>query len=83
VEGGPCYQLYTKCFYQNVLKPKLDDHGIFVTQAIFFLDRRASDRSVDLARSEFVVRAGWASRRSDAQGGLLLHLQHPQARLQA
>ncbi|XP_051224004.1 thermospermine synthase ACAULIS5 isoform X2 [Lolium perenne] len=33
VEGGPCYQLYTKCFYQNVLKPKLDDHGIFVTQA--------------------------------------------------
>jgi spermidine synthase len=33
VEGGPCYQLYTKCFYQYVLKPKLHERGIFVTQA--------------------------------------------------
>ncbi|XP_015083600.1 thermospermine synthase ACAULIS5-like [Solanum pennellii] len=33
VEGGPCYQLYTKSFYQNILKPKLNDTGIFVTQA--------------------------------------------------
>ncbi|XP_042499169.1 thermospermine synthase ACAULIS5 [Macadamia integrifolia] len=33
VEGGPCYQLYTKSFYENVLKPKLNDNGIFVTQA--------------------------------------------------
>ncbi|CAM0942970.1 unnamed protein product [Alopecurus aequalis] len=33
LEGGPCYQLYTKCFYENVVKPKLDDRGIFVTQA--------------------------------------------------
>lgn len=33
MEGGPCYQLYTKSFYQNVLKPKLHDGGIFVTQA--------------------------------------------------
>nr|GLL37964.1 thermospermine synthase ACAULIS5-like [Ipomoea trifida] len=33
VEGGPCYQLYTKSFYQNILKPKLTEHGIFVTQA--------------------------------------------------
>lgn len=33
VEGGPCYQLYTKSFYQNVVKPKLNHHGIFVTQA--------------------------------------------------
>ncbi|XP_071697711.1 thermospermine synthase ACAULIS5 [Rutidosis leptorrhynchoides] len=33
VEGGPCYQLYTKSFYQQILKPKLNTHGIFVTQA--------------------------------------------------
>ncbi|KAL0735490.1 hypothetical protein Bca4012_011700 [Brassica carinata] len=33
VEGGPCYQLYTKSFYQNILKPKLTPTGIFVTQA--------------------------------------------------
>ncbi|XP_010932435.2 thermospermine synthase ACAULIS5 [Elaeis guineensis] len=33
VEEGPCYQLYTKSFYEQVLKPKLHHHGIFVTQA--------------------------------------------------
>ncbi|GJM98676.1 hypothetical protein PR202_ga15705 [Eleusine coracana subsp. coracana] len=33
VEGGPCYQLYTKSFYEHIIKPKLNDHGIFVTQA--------------------------------------------------
>ncbi|XP_052208795.1 thermospermine synthase ACAULIS5 [Diospyros lotus] len=33
VEGGPCYQLYTKSFYQNILKSKLNENGIFVTQA--------------------------------------------------
>ncbi|EEF46124.1 thermospermine synthase ACAULIS5 [Ricinus communis] len=33
VEGGPCYQLYTKSFYEKILKPKLKDNGIFVTQA--------------------------------------------------
>ncbi|KAI7738009.1 hypothetical protein M8C21_006636 [Ambrosia artemisiifolia] len=33
VEGGPCYQLYTKSFYQDILKPKLNPLGIFVTQA--------------------------------------------------
>ena len=32
VEGGPCYQLYTKSFYEHIVKPKLNDHGIFVTQ---------------------------------------------------
>lgn len=32
VEGGPCYQLYTKSFYENILKPKLNHNGIFVTQ---------------------------------------------------
>lgn len=33
VEGGPCYQLYTKSFYELVLKPKLSHRGVFVTQA--------------------------------------------------
>uniref|UniRef100_A0A0E0M1S9 thermospermine synthase n=1 Tax=Oryza punctata TaxID=4537 RepID=A0A0E0M1S9_ORYPU len=33
VEGGPCYQLYTKSFYEHILKPKLNEHGIFITQA--------------------------------------------------
>ncbi|KAG2666890.1 hypothetical protein I3843_15G083700 [Carya illinoinensis] len=33
VEGGPCYQLYTKSFYEKILKPKLNVNGIFVTQA--------------------------------------------------
>ncbi|CAN6539613.1 unnamed protein product [Malus baccata var. baccata] len=33
VEGGPCYQLYTKSFYEKILKPKLNHGGIFVTQA--------------------------------------------------
>lgn len=33
VEGGPCYQLYTKSFYQHIVKPKLNDRGVFVTQA--------------------------------------------------
>ena len=39
VEGGPCYQLYTKSFYEKVLKPKLNHGGIFMTQvqAIKFL----------------------------------------------
>lgn len=32
VEGGPCYQLYTKSFYERILKSKLKDNGIFVTQ---------------------------------------------------
>ncbi|PON48053.1 Polyamine biosynthesis domain containing protein [Trema orientale] len=33
LEGGPCNDLYTKYFYQQVLKPKLNENGIFVTQA--------------------------------------------------
>nr|BDZ85138.1 thermospermine synthase-like protein [Selaginella moellendorffii] len=33
IEGGPCNQLYTKSFYQTVVKSKLRDGGIFVTQA--------------------------------------------------
>lgn len=33
LEWGPCYQLYSIGFYQNVVKPKLNHGGIFVTQA--------------------------------------------------
>ena len=32
MEGGPCYQLYTKYFYKLVLKPKLSHRRVFVTQ---------------------------------------------------
>lgn len=32
VDGGPCYQLYTRSFYESVLKPRLEVGGIFVTQ---------------------------------------------------
>ncbi|XP_044498533.1 thermospermine synthase ACAULIS5-like [Mangifera indica] len=33
IEGGPCYKLYTKSFYESTVKPKLNPGGIFVTQA--------------------------------------------------
>lgn len=32
VAGGPCYQLYTKSFYEHILKPRLKEGGILVTQ---------------------------------------------------
>ncbi|GFQ01380.1 thermospermine synthase acaulis5, partial [Phtheirospermum japonicum] len=33
IEGGPCYKLYTKSFYEIIVKPRLNPGGIFVTQA--------------------------------------------------
>nr|CAN72530.1 hypothetical protein VITISV_036382 [Vitis vinifera] len=33
IKGGPCYQLYTKSFYESTVKPRLSPGGIFVTQA--------------------------------------------------
>ncbi|OWM74251.1 hypothetical protein CDL15_Pgr008565 [Punica granatum] len=33
IEGGPCYKLYTKSFYECIVKPRLAQGGIFVTQA--------------------------------------------------
>ncbi|CAL1411375.1 unnamed protein product [Linum trigynum] len=33
IEGGPCYKLYTKSFYESTVKPRLRQGGIFVTQA--------------------------------------------------
>ncbi|GAV84838.1 Spermine_synth domain-containing protein [Cephalotus follicularis] len=33
IEGGPCYKLYTKSFYELAVKPRLNQGGIFVTQA--------------------------------------------------
>lgn len=32
IEGGPCYKLYTKSFYEFVVKLRLNPEGIFVTQ---------------------------------------------------
>ncbi|KAJ0031512.1 hypothetical protein Pint_13468 [Pistacia integerrima] len=48
LEGGPCNHLYTKTFYEEVLKPKLNDSGIFVTQA--------SDEPLKLDVEELEVR---------------------------
>ncbi|KAF2285381.1 hypothetical protein GH714_003343 [Hevea brasiliensis] len=33
IEGGPCYKLYTKSFYEFSVKPKLNQGGEFVTPA--------------------------------------------------
>ena len=33
VAGGPCYQLYTQKFYEEVVKRKLNPGGVFVTQS--------------------------------------------------
>ncbi|KAG6597450.1 Thermospermine synthase ACAULIS5, partial [Cucurbita argyrosperma subsp. sororia] len=33
IEGGPCYKLYTKSFYEYTVKPRLKQDGIFITQA--------------------------------------------------
>lgn len=33
IEGGPCYKLYTKSFYESIVKPRLNQDGVFVTQA--------------------------------------------------
>jgi len=32
IDGGPCYKLYTKSFYELIVKPRLNQGGIFVTQ---------------------------------------------------
>lgn len=37
IEGGPCYQLYTKSFYELVVKPRLSQGGIFVTQVEYYI----------------------------------------------
>ena len=36
IEGGPCYKLYTKSFYEFIVKPRLNHGGIFVTQVSNF-----------------------------------------------
>ncbi|KAJ7955961.1 Thermospermine synthase [Quillaja saponaria] len=33
LEGGPSNKLYTKSFYEGIVKPKLKENGIFATQA--------------------------------------------------
>jgi spermidine synthase len=42
IEGGPCYKLYTKSFYEHTVKPRLNQGGIFITQVynrFWFLER--------------------------------------------
>lgn len=38
IEGGPCYQLYTKTFYELTVKPRLSKGGIFVTQVTILIE---------------------------------------------
>ncbi|CAK9150845.1 unnamed protein product [Ilex paraguariensis] len=38
IEGGPCYQLYTKSFYELTVKPRLNQDGIFVTQVLIYMN---------------------------------------------
>lgn len=33
LDGGPCYELYTRDFYETVVKQKLNPGGIFITQS--------------------------------------------------
>lgn len=40
-EGGPCNHLYFKSFYESVIKPKLNENGIFVTQVFSFLSSQS------------------------------------------
>ncbi|KAL0376625.1 UNVERIFIED_CONTAM: Thermospermine synthase ACAULIS5 [Sesamum calycinum] len=70
IEGGPCYQLYTKSFYEFVVKPSLNQGGIFVTQAgpagifshtevfscIYNTLRQASDSPFTLTADELDLR---------------------------
>ena len=37
IEGGPCYQLYTKSFYEGIVKPRLTTNGVFVTQVYMMI----------------------------------------------
>ena len=70
VEGGPCYQLYTKSFYQNILKPKLTPNGIFVTQVFHFclLVYNLGERKIiktlsfDIELFHILKNIGWTSR---------------------
>lgn len=43
IEGGPCYKLYTKSFYELVVKPRLKHNGIFVTQVCIKLAQKHSE----------------------------------------
>uniref|UniRef100_A0A2P2LBI9 thermospermine synthase n=1 Tax=Rhizophora mucronata TaxID=61149 RepID=A0A2P2LBI9_RHIMU len=56
MEGGPCYKLYTKSFYEFTVKPRLNQGGIFVTQvpdvfmSLFVVSRRDRDIKKELDR---------------------------------
>lgn len=51
IEGGPCYKLYTKSFYEFTVKPRLNQGGIFVTQVplvcLYICARERGDACVE------------------------------------
>ena len=87
IEGGPCYKLYTKSFYEHSVKPKLNRGGIFVTQVSISAYGKERDggeegenkRNNHLFLVNFSGRAGW---NFQPHGSVLLHLQHFKAGVQ-
>lgn len=47
IDGGPCYQLYTKTFYEQTVKPRLLQGGIFVTQ-VHLIKKRSTYIIIEL-----------------------------------
>ena len=78
VEGGPCYQLYTKSFYEHIVKPKLNDHGIFVTQVPYSIPQNHFGFQIQVSTVDHLLEPiGWTCRCSHSQRGLLIYLQYP------
>lgn len=83
IEGGPCYKLYTKSFYELTVKPRLNHGGIFVTQvsgykqvcayvgAYVLMNGKEKIHSPRSFSSKFV---GWASWNFQPHRSILLHL---------
>lgn len=55
VAGGPCYQLYTKSFYENVLKPRLKEGGILVTQVSILFTNHLRDMGCTVVERPFFL----------------------------
>lgn len=53
IEGGPCYKLYTKSFYEYTVKPRLKQDGIFITQVSKRDENEFSFLNVKWERDEF------------------------------
>ena len=90
IEGGPCYKLYTKSFYEHTVKPRLNQGGIFITQVynrFWFLERerqrgRGRVEEIIIHHSCPVDFAGRASWNFQPYRSVFMHLQHFKAGVQ-